>query len=233
MQQRLHAAILCVACALPVANAAAQNGVREQLWIDYNASWGVTDRVEIFGDLGARTDLESSTDWKLLVLRPGLLYTPGGRLRLAGGLASFNTFSDTRLDQTELRIWQGVGTIWPRTIRLDHYIRTEERIYFDADTWDASWSVRTRYSVQLPIDLETWHRGRYLRLYLCAEGFLTLGSEPRERHRQMRTILGIEHARSRTLRFRFDTMLELAHRYQTADDWTALCLRLRIYHAPR
>ncbi len=211
----------------------AQNSVREQLWLDYNASWAATGRIEIFGDVGARTDLESSTDSKQLVVRPGVLYTPSRRVRLAGGLASFNTFIDGGLELTELRVWQGVGATWPRSVRLDHYFRTEERIYFDTDTWETSWSLRTRYLLQLPIDIETWESGRYLRLYLCAEGFITLGPEPRERHQQVRTILGLEHARSRNFRLRFDTMLELAHRYQTDDNWAALILRLRLYHRIR
>ena len=233
MEERLCAAVLWVACALPMAHAVAQNGIREQLWTDYNASWAASERLEIYGDVGARTDLESSTDWKLLVIRPSILYTPGRGLRLAGGLASFNTFTNGSLDQTELRIWQGVGTTWPRAIRLDHYFRTEERIYFDGGAWDAKWSLRTRYLLQLPMELTTSRTGRYLRLYLCAEGFITLGPEQRERHQQIRTILGIEHARSRSVRVRFDTMLELARRYQTEDNWTALYLRLRIYHRLR
>ena len=229
MLRRLMATTVGVACAVAAQVATGQSALHEQLWVDYNASWTVTPKLSLYGDLGARSDLESATNWKQLVIRPGMLYNPGADVRLTAGLASFDTFVDGSLAQSELRVWQGVSTAWPGSIGIDHYFRAEERIYFNTENGDASWSLRTRYSAQMPIALKTWDSPRYLRLYLSTEGFITIGPDPRERHRQVRAIVGIEHGRSRSVRVRFDTMLEWAWRYQTIDSWTALYLRLRVY----
>jgi len=203
--------------------------LHEQIWFDYNASWTLTPKLSLYGDIGGRGDLESATDWKQIVIRPGVLYTPGSSVRLTAGLASFDTFVDGRIARSELRVWKGVNAAWPRSVGLEHYLRAEERIYFNTDNGNTSWSLRTRYSAQLPIALKMWDAARHLRLHVGTEGFITIGPDPGECHRQVRAIVGIEHGLSRILRVRFDTMLERAWRYKSFDSWTALYLRLRFY----
>jgi hypothetical protein len=114
-------------------------------------------------------------------------------------------------------------------VRLDHYVRTEQRIFCDADTRDVNWSWRSRYRIELPVDLAPSESTPHWRMYLSVEGFLTLGPEQGQRHQQLRGTLGLEHAPADAWHIRFDATVERAARYRQGDTWTALYLRLRVY----
>ena len=168
-----------------------------------------------------------------MILRPGVRWSPRNSIRLTGGFASFYNSMRGAADVWELRPWQGVGITWPQSIRLVHYFRLEERFYLNTETWDAESSVRPRYQVALPLDLKRWDSGRYWQLQLSVEGFLTLGAESGERHRQVRATAGLEYCAGASLRLRFDTTLEKAVQYLESERWTALNLRLRVFQRLR
>lgn len=207
--------------------APAQEGAQQQLWLDFNPSVTVAPGVAVFGDVGIRVPLETSADWRTMIIRPGTMLSVGG-VRLAAGGAGFYT-ADPGADKWELRPWQGIGITWPRSLGLEHYVRTEQRASISTDTWDTRWSLRTRYNVQIPISLADRTRGHAWRLLIGSEGFLTFNPDPGQRHRQLRCTMAAEHTIDPTWRVRLEITVELARRYHVDGGWTGLYLRLRTY----
>ena len=122
----------------------------EQIWVDYNPLWQGAGQVELFGDVGYRTEIDNNDVWRL-VLRPSVA-VPAGKFRLTAGIGNFLTFFDAIDDRWELRPFQGVSTVWPEgRFSMEHYVRLEERFDFNTENWNSVNSLRLRYQL-----LTTW-----------------------------------------------------------------------------
>jgi hypothetical protein len=90
----------------------AQDEVSKQIWLDYNPRWLWPSGLELFGDIGVRTELNEG-GWGRIVVRPGLRGSIGRGFQLAGGVGGFYTGNEGFADRFEIRPFQGLSVTWP------------------------------------------------------------------------------------------------------------------------
>jgi hypothetical protein len=203
--------------------------VSTQLWADYNQRWTWPSSFEIYGDVGARTELRSQ-GWGRIILRPGVRGTVGA-FRLSGGIGSFYTANQDAPNGWEIRPFQGIAATWPSArVRLDHYLRLEERFEFETADWTLEASLRLRYRLQIQFLWGGIRGAAFWRLIGHAEGFATLTGEAGQFDEKLRIGVGIERGFGPALRLRVDatwqkTGLNLFN--APTDD---LYIRVRLFH---
>jgi hypothetical protein len=137
--------------------------VSPQIWVDYNPSIYLTPKLNLFGDVGFRTELQSGGWWRLL-LRANAMYSLSNSLRIGGGLQNFFTFNDEIDNRWELRPWQGADLVWPRwRVPLDHRLMFEERFDFNTATWEMRAALRLRYRLRATFRWDAVQEDRYWR----------------------------------------------------------------------
>ena len=101
-----------------------------------------------------RFDLEDDPQ-NTIVGRPSLRYQLSNNWEVHGGVGFFYTFIASAGNQFEVRPWQGVRLGWPSIWRLQikSYLRVEERIIWDTETWDSDFHVRLRLLVGTAVPL--------------------------------------------------------------------------------
>jgi hypothetical protein len=181
-----------------------ESGVSEQLWIDYNPRWTDPSHREIFGDIGVRTVL-GDNEWVRFVARPGIR-GPVGAFRLAGGIGFLYRLNKSGADVLEVRPFQGIGATWPRLkwIRLQHYVRLEERFQWETDDWSLTTSLRARYRLQTEFSFSGFRPGSDWRVVLHVEGFLTFVGNAGLEDEKRRIGFGVGHNVGSALRLRAD-----------------------------
>ena len=173
----------------------------KQIWLDYNPSWKVSEKVTVGGDAGFRTKLESGSGIRL-VLRPGI-DRPYKSVTFKAGIGNFWTLSEIITNRWEIRPYQGVGWVWPRgPITFDHLARLEERFDFNTVTWTSVNSLRARYRLRLRHLFAATRPDRFWRAYGSGEIFLKLAGEEGLQRDQFRVTLGLERSFSRLMRIR-------------------------------
>ncbi len=193
---------------VPPSGAVAQEGeeaqVNEQVWVDYNPRWTDQSNREIFGDLGLRTML-GANDWVRFVVRPGVR-VPVGPFRLAGGIGTFYRHNREGADQLEIRPFQGIAAAWPkgRRLRLQHYLRLEERLTWETADWALDSSLRGRYRLQTDYSFSGFATGADWRIMLHIEGFYTLAGGDDQANEEFRIGAGIGRNVGPKLRMRAD-----------------------------
>ncbi len=206
-----------------------QHDVSPQLWVDYNPSWRATPKLEVYGDIGARTELESGGWWRFVV-RPSVRYQLHRDVRLSGGVGSFYTWNDIIADRWEIRPWQGVSGTWPRApLPIEHFLRFEEQFDFNTRTWESLNSLRMRYRLRTYIEWSAFRPGRYWRLLGSVEGFLTLAGEQGQFREQFRVSLGLERSYVPGIRTRFDATWQREGQLFGEGSIEDLFLRVRLF----
>ena len=208
--------------------AIAQDAVSRQIWLDYNPRFIWPSGFEVYGDVGLRTELNSS-EWGRLVVRPGVR-GPVGRFRLSGGLGTFYTLNDVASNRLEFRPFQGLNWTWPSgRIPLDHYVRLEERFDFHTADWELDFSVRARYRLQTEFRWRAAQSGAYWRLIGHAEGFLTFAGEAGQFDERFRFGVGIERAFVSNARVRLDLTWQVVGAPFSGAPTDELYIRLRFF----
>ena len=125
--------------------------INYQVWIDYNVRYDFANNFGVYADMGGR--IISPYLWTRYFIRPTVSYTlsqssrswktPIVAFHLGSGV--FYTDNVDNQNHLELRPFQGVNVHWPnfRKLRINHYVRLEERFEFMYNTW--SLSIRARY----------------------------------------------------------------------------------------
>ena len=215
--------VLLVVCSGAVAQ---EREVSEQLWVDYNPRWTDRSHREIYGDLGVRTVLDGD-QWRF-VLRPGVR-GPVGAFRLAGGVGTFFTANELIADRLEIRPFQGITAIWPnKRVRLQHYVRLEERFVWETDDWTLDASLRGRYQLQVDYSFSGFGSGSDWRVLFHIEGFLTLAGNPGGLDEQRRLGVGVGRNVGSSVRVRVDLTYQRVgfRQLEPRDD---LILRVRVF----
>ena len=177
-----------------------------QIWLDYNPSWQVSPKTNVGGDVGYRTRLESGGH--RLVLRGGVS-GPYRFFTLSAGIGNFLTLSDAIQNRWELRPYQGVGWVWPRTrVIFDHLVRLEERFDFNTVTWTSVNSLRGRYRIRARYLFAETRPDRFWRAFTYAEFFLKMAGEEGLQREQFRLTFGLERSFHLKLRMRLETTWE-------------------------
>ena len=207
---------------------AQEDGVSEQLWVDYNPRWTDYKHREIFGDIGVRT-LIGDNQWVRFVARPGVR-GPVGAFRLAGGIGTFYRLNKAGADILEIRPFQGISATWPRLkeLRLQHYVRLEQRLEWETANWRSTTSLRGRYRLQADYSFSGFARGSDWRVVFHIEGFLTLAGEAGVVDEELRIGLGVGRNVGSVARLRADFTWEKVGLDIRAPN-QSFFLRFRIY----
>ncbi len=213
------------------AAAQSEDEVVPELWLDYNPSTAISERVDLFGDVGYRTQLESS-GWHRLVIRPNVRYAASDRVVIQGGIGSFFTWNEDTANRWEVRPWQGVSAVWPRLpFQLQHVLRLEERFEFNTETWDSQISLRLRYRIRASHQWGAWlRRDRMWRVLLSAELFARLAGQEGQAQEQIRVVAGLERGIGPAWRARLEATWQKAGRFFAEGSFNELFLRLRAFH---
>ncbi len=170
---------------------AQDDGVSEQLWLDYNPRWVFPSNLELFGDLGYRSEL-GDQEWSRLVVRPSV-QGPVGLFQLSGGIGGFFTNNQTLANRVEIRPFQGIAATWPsrRILGLDHYFRVEEQFEFVSGAGRTNVSIRLRYQLQTQYALPGPQGRPQWRVRAMGEVFLTVAGDAGQFRENVRLGLGI------------------------------------------
>jgi hypothetical protein len=151
-----------------------ENVVTHQFWVDYNSAYRLTERWDLYGDIGFRTI--SPHKWNRYIIRPAVRYQVPKlifknlklREEFHAGVGFFFTDNMDAPNRLEIRPFQGIRIDWPdRTrIRFRHYVRLEERFDLNTSDWVNTFGLRLRYLAELTIklqgDLIAFNKGVYL-----------------------------------------------------------------------
>ena len=131
--------------------------ITEQIWVDYNWSSPVSDRLSIYGDVAVRTVFPN--EWYRFAIGPSARYIRPKFIfkqlyykeELHAGLRLFFTFNRDNSNRLEIRPFQGYKLSWPNRpyIIINHYFRLEERFDIETARWVNTFGLRFRYMGEL------------------------------------------------------------------------------------
>ena len=149
--------------------------VNSQIWVDITLFNEYNQKIELYGDGGYRRIFATDVSWDRLYVRPSFKYSPWPWLGLRAGVGLFYThYAPKTIESTlEVRPWQGLSIGWPNLsrIRFSHYLRLEQRVINNAETWEDSYDLRFRYQLSARIQPNIEKKVKYFYLPIFAEVF--------------------------------------------------------------
>ena len=131
----------------------------QQIWLDYNPSFSLSEKVDVYGEIGARTVFPN--EWYRFVVGPSVRYKRPNLIfkklyykeELHFGIRFFFTANKSFPNRLEIRPFQGYKLYWPNRPRivLQHYIRLEERFDIETSNWVNTFGIRVRYRAKLTL----------------------------------------------------------------------------------
>ena len=223
------AALGTLAAAVPVVQAQ-EDEVSTQLWLDYNPRWTWPSGLELYGQLGVRSELEQS-GWGRIVVVPGVR-GPVGPFRLWGGIGSWYTANETIADRWEIRPFQGIDANWPSSsIQLNHRLLLEERFEFQTTDWTLDASFRIRYRLQPAFRWGGVSGEAFWRLLLHIEGFLTAAGDAGQFDERVRIGASVERGFGSAWRLRVDATWQKTGTIISGAPTDDVYLRVRAFHS--
>jgi len=200
-----------------------------QFWADFNPTRELSEKTDVYGDIGFRHD-GSTNEFYRLVVRPGVRYRIGENTRVMGGIGSFFTWNTVAENRWEIRPWVGFRYFVDRKILpFDHYARVEWRVEYNTNTWEVVKSLRMRYRFRVHVDLSAFKPGRYWRALGGIELFGTLAGQQGQFQEKFRLGAGLERSFSTGLRLRLDVTWQKSGRLFNPTSTDALYLRIRFF----
>lgn len=158
--------------------------ITPQLWLDYNPTFSVSEKVDLYGDIGMRSLFPN--EWYRFVVGSSVRYKLSKILfkklyykeELHAGIRFFFTANKSASDRLEIRPFQGYKLFWPNRPRivLQHYLRLEERFDIVTSNWSNTFGLRFRYRVKMILkfkgDWISFNDGLYLPVSM--ESFMNL-----------------------------------------------------------
>ena len=146
----------------------------EQIWLEYNPDFSLSEKMDVYGDIGARTVFPN--EWYRFVVGPCVRYKRPKLIlnelyykeELHFGIRFFFTTNKSFSNRLEIRPFQGYRLAWPNRPRivLQHYVRLEERFDIETSNWINTFGLRVRYMAELTLkfkgDLISFNDGLYL-----------------------------------------------------------------------
>jgi hypothetical protein len=208
---------------------AQDDDISQQIWLDYNPVWTLPDSLELYGDVGVRTEL-GQQGWGKIVVRPSIRGSVG-KFRWSGGIGGFFTGNVSAPDGIEIRPFQGITATWPRRriFHIEHYARLEERFEWETDTWNSDQSLRfryrlqTRYSFSGPLENAQWQ------VLLHGEAFFTVAGNAGQFDEKVRIGAGLELATGAALRTRLDLTWQKVGTLFSGAPTDDLYIRVRVF----
>lgn len=204
--------------------------ISEQIWFDYNPRWMFPSNVELYGDLGVRTEL-GSQGWGRVIVRPGVR-GPVGPFRLSGGIGGFFTGNVSEANRFEIRPFQGIAASWPnKRLRMDHYVRFEERFEWETDEWTLDASLRFRYRLQTGYTWSGFQSSSSWRAIVHVEVFATLAGNAGQFDEKVRVGIGVERNLASAWRARIDLTWQKTGLIVTGAPTDDLYIRVRVFQS--
>ena len=135
------------------------NSITEQIWLEYNPTFSLSEKVDLYGDIGARTVFPN--EWYRFIVGPSIRYLrPNSKYKklyyqgeLHAGIRFFFTANKEVSNRFEIRPFQGYKLSWPNRPRivLQHYVRLEERFDIETSNWTNTFGLRVRYRAKLTL----------------------------------------------------------------------------------
>ena len=222
--------VMLAGASQPLSAQGQDDGVSEQLWLDYNPRWVLPSNLELFGDVGARTEL-GTQGWGRLVVRPGVR-GPIGLFRWSGGVGTFYTRNEIASDRIEIRPFQGIAATWPsrRILGLDHYLRLEEQFEWGGAA-GSSVALRLRYRLQTQYALPGAPENAIWRVRANIEAFLTLAGDAGQFRENVRLRLGVGREFGVAWNAWLDVVWQKTGRVFTGAPTDDLYIRVRVFQS--
>lgn len=148
--------------------------ITEQIWLDYNPSFSLSEKVLLYGDIGVRTVFPNK--WYRFVIGPSVRYKRPKLIlkklyykeELHFGIKFYFTANKSFSDRFEIRPFQGYNLSWPNRPRivLEHYVRLEERFDIETANWENTLGLRFRYQAKMTLFLKgdwfSFNKGFYI-----------------------------------------------------------------------
>jgi len=183
-QRILFLMLFMIPQAVTTAQDGADNKTTKQLWLDFNPSYKVSERVGLYGKIGARTTFPNN--WSRYLITPSVKYDwPRMILKdlkyreeLHAGIGFYYTDNKYSVDRLEIRPFQGYSLSAPnrKRIVIKHFVMLEERFEMETDDWVNTFGLRLRYraSVTLRFQGDIWQYGKGFYIPVSGEFFWNL-----------------------------------------------------------
>jgi hypothetical protein len=152
--------------------------IDQQLWMDYNYSSKLNDKLSLAGDIGLR-GVYSNVDWNQLYVRPGVRYRFNKFFGLAGSLAGFFTFNNSTYNLYEIRITADANVNWPdlKIVNFSYRFRIENRTFFYQSDENKDNNFRFRFLISFNTKrFNVFSKKRFIYFQLQFEPFYTPGA---------------------------------------------------------
>ena len=200
---KIKCIILSVIISFTIEAHAQNSEVDFQTWTDVTLTYFFSQKLSLGGDAGLR-GIVSSKDWNQFYIRPTINYTVSPRVKISGGIGSFNTFNKTLSNTYEIRFFQDAHISWPDIGWVDFYhrFRFEERFFF-YEKLENNGNVRGRYLFRArTIDFKLLSKKKSNYLKGMWEVFVPIGESAAELFvNNQRFYAAIGHRSSDRLRF--------------------------------
>ena len=125
-----------------------------QAWYYLHNTVFIHERISYVHDIGFRHAFPVNYLWRVYY-RPSLRFAAGDHLDIFGGAALFNTREKGVQSSLEIRPWQAVRIEWPVSprLRVDHFIRLEERFFNRPGETGSDPALRARYRLNFVLPL--------------------------------------------------------------------------------
>ena len=151
-----------------------QSTVTNQVWLDFNPRYKISDRFTLAGKVGAKTIYPKA--WYKIYTSAEVAYNiPKFMLRklkykekVYMGVDFYYVFFTELPDVIEISPYQGYTLTWPNRKRLDirHNVELGERFQWDVQDWSYSFGLKVSYEASLTFklqgDLLRYGKGFYL-----------------------------------------------------------------------
>jgi hypothetical protein len=134
-----------------MSNVVAQDDIKDkQTWFDFRTYYTIDQKWTYDGDYGLRGFI-SNEDWRRVYLNPAFVYDANADIDLRGGMRFIYTREKNATNTIEIRPWQGIRFLWPRTtfVIFSQYIRLEERFTWGTEDGSFDFVVRARYRLMV------------------------------------------------------------------------------------
>ena len=214
--------------------------ITEQIWLDYNPSYKVSEKLDFCGDIDAR--MLFPNEWYSFVIGPSVRYKKPKLIwkelaykeELHFGIRFFFTVNKNQPNRLEIRSFQGYKLSWPNRSRivLQHYVRLEERFNLESPKWSNTFGLRVPYQAKLILkfkgDWLSFNDGLYLPVSI--EGFWNLKGM-----RQFNDVVRITPGIGSELSPKLKAELDVSYHYTrntVEDDFATndVVFRLRVDH---
>jgi hypothetical protein len=147
-QTKIPILVFIILVRFSVSHAQQMEDVDTQSWFDFRAYYVIDSLWTYDGDYGIR-GIISGEDWQRAYINPSVVYNLNVNTVVRGGIRFIYTNEMTTSNTFELRPWQGIRFIWPRTkyLIISQYARLEQRFTFYTENSDFDFALRARYRI--------------------------------------------------------------------------------------